>query len=52
MTRDQVLTKRWNNALTALLGIPMVVYALVAIATDNTSSLVWFIGLALIGSVY
>lgn len=52
MTRDQVLTKGWNNALTAALGVPMIAYVVAAVATDNVPSRIWFIGLFLIGAVY
>ena len=52
MTKGKFLTVRWNNLLSLGLGLPTLIYVVVAFAT-----LVWLergglIGLAIIGVLY
>ena len=50
--RDRFLTTRWNNILTLSLGLPALVFALVALTTDTFSDLAAFIGLVVISAFY
>ena len=50
--RDRFLTARWNNILTLSLGLPALVFALVALTTDTISDRVAFIGLVIVGAFY
>ena len=52
MTKEKLLTKNWNNILTAGLGIPTLVYAVVVLKTNVMSDFVGWIGTVLIGAVY
>ena len=52
MNKEKFLTVRWNNGLALGLGIPAVVYAVVALSTSLASKLGGFIGLAVIGVLY
>lgn len=52
MTKERFLTARWNNILTIGLGIPIVLYAIVALSTTIMSDLAGFIGLVVIGVLY
>ncbi len=52
MTKEKVLTVRWNNLLSVALGIPAllyVVYALSDLVWTEMSGLIW---LAVIGVLY
>ena len=51
-TRDRFLTKRWNNILTIALGVPIVLFALVALTTDTLSDRATFIGLVVLSAFY
>lgn len=50
--RDRFLTARWNNILTLALGVPTVVFALVALATNSFSDRATFIGLVMVSAFY
>lgn len=50
--RDRFLTVRWNNVLTAALGLPMLTYAAIALWTLMFSDLAGFVGLVIIGAFY
>lgn len=50
--RDRYLTVGWNNGLTALLGLPALGYAAVALGTSVLSDRAAFIGLTAVGAVY
>ena len=50
--RDRFLTARWNNILTLSLGLPTLVFALVALTTDTFSDLAAFIGLVVVSAFY
>jgi hypothetical protein len=50
--RDRFLTARWNNILTLSLGVPALVFALVALTTDAFSDRAAFIGLVIVSAFY
>ena len=52
MNKEKFLTVRWNNGLTLGLGIPAVVYVVVALSTSLASKLGGFTGLVVIGVLY
>ena len=52
LTRERFLTVRWNNILTLGLGIPTLIYGIVALATSLASDLPGFLGLVVIGVLY
>jgi len=52
MTKDKFLTIRWNNLLTLGLGIPTLIYILVAFSTPLWSTRAGLIGLSIIGVLY
>ena len=52
MTREKFLTVRWNNLLSLGLGIPALVYILVAFSTSLWSTMGGLIGLAIVGVLY
>jgi hypothetical protein len=52
MTKERFLTKRWNNWLTLGLGLPALIYAVVALSTSVISDFAGFIGMAIMGAVY
>jgi len=52
MNRDNFLTVRWNNVLSLGLGIPAVLYSLIVISTSTASEFPWFVGMAIIGSLF
>ena len=50
--RERFLTARWNNILALSLGLPALVFALVALTTDTFSDLAAFIGLVVVSAFY
>ena len=52
MTREKLLTKRWNNWLTISLGLPTLIYATVFLSTSVISDFSGFIGMFVLGAVY
>jgi len=52
MTREKFLTVRWNNVLSLGLGIPTVLYALAAMVQSTAPEFPWFVGMAIIGSLF
>jgi hypothetical protein len=52
MTKDEFLTVRWNSLLSLGLGIPALLYVLVALFTSIWSTRGGLIGLAAIGVLY
>ena len=52
MTKQDVLTVRWNNRLTVGLGVPTLIFAAVTLVEPVMSAQLSFIVLAVIGSVY
>ena len=52
MTKDRFLTVRWNNILTLGLGVPALVYVVVAFSNSLWTRRGGLIGLAVIGALY
>lgn len=52
MTKDKFLTVRWNNLLSLGLGIPALIYIIVAFSTSLWLTRGGLIGLAVIGVLY
>jgi len=52
MTKDKFLTVRWNNILTLGLGLPTLIFILVAFSNSLWTSRGGLIVLAIIGAVY
>jgi len=52
MTKEKFLTVRWNNILTLGLGLPTLIYILVAFSSSLWTSRGGLIVLAIIGAVY
>ena len=52
MTKEKFLTVRWNNWLSLGLGLPALIYIVVAFATSVWSGRGGLIGLAVIGVLY
>ena len=52
MTKEKLLTVRWNNWLTLGLGIPALIYVLAAFSTGIWSTMAGLIGLSIIGVLY
>jgi hypothetical protein len=50
--RDRFLTAQWNNILMLSLGLPGLVFALVALTTDTFSDLAALIGLVIVSAFY
>ncbi len=50
--RDRFLTVRWNNALSAGLGIPGLLFAGFALFTSGFSDRAAFIGIVLVSAFY
>jgi hypothetical protein len=52
MTKEKFLTIRWNNLLSLGLGLPALIYVVVALSTSTWSERGGLIGLAVIGVLY
>lgn len=52
MTKDKFLTVRWNNLLSLILGIPIMIYVIVVLSTSVLSDTVSFFGLVILGMLY
>jgi hypothetical protein len=52
VSKKKFLTVRWNNWLALGLGIPALVYAVVALSTSLASEVGGFIGIVVIGGLY
>jgi hypothetical protein len=52
VAKERFLTVRWNNILTLALGIPALIYVLVAFSTPLWTQMGGLIGLAVIGVLY
>ena len=50
--RDRFLTKRWNNILTVGLGLPALIFGLVALTTDAIPDRAAFFVLVVLGAFY
>jgi hypothetical protein len=52
MTKEKLLTVRWNNVLTLALGIPALIYVVLALSTSLWTGRGGLIGLSIIGVLY
>lgn len=52
MTKERLLTVRWNNLLSLALGLPAVAYIVFALSTSLWSTKGGLIGLSIIGVLY
>ena len=52
MTKEKFLTVRWNNLLTLGLGLPALIYVIVAFSTSLWSGSGGLIGLSIIAVLY
>ncbi len=52
MTKDQFLTKGWNNWLTLAMGIPVLIFGIAFLSTDFISDFSGFVTLVIAGAVY
>ncbi len=52
MTKEEFLTVRWNNWLTLGLGLPTLIYVVVAFSTSVWMGRDGMIGLSIIGVLY
>jgi hypothetical protein len=52
MTKERLLTVRWNNLLSLGLGIPTLAYAVVALSMSLSAEVAGFIGLVVLGVLY
>ena len=52
MTKEELLTLRWNNILTLGFGLIMLIYVGFVLSTSALSDVLAFFGLVLIGAVY
>jgi hypothetical protein len=52
MTKEKLLTVRWNNVLTLALGIPALIYVVHALSTSLWTGRGGLIGLSIIGVLY
>jgi hypothetical protein len=52
MTGERFLTRGWNNRLTLLLGLPTLVWAIVALTTSAFSDLTAFVGMVVFAAIY
>ena len=52
MTKERFLTVRWNNLLTLGLGLPTLIYVIVAFSTSLWTGRGGLIGLSIIGVLY
>jgi hypothetical protein len=52
MKREDFLTVRWNNWLSVGLGLPTLVYVVIAVTTSFWSGLGGLVGLAIFGSFF
>lgn len=52
MNYERFLTARWNNVLALGLAIPLVAFAVIALATPVLSDLAGFIGMTAISVLY
>jgi hypothetical protein len=52
MSKQEILTVRWNNLLSLGLGIPALIYVVIAFSTSIWSGRGGLIGLAIIGVLY
>lgn len=52
MTKENLLTRRWNNVLTLVLGLPILIYIGAVLSAPILPDRAAFIGMVLCGVVY
>jgi hypothetical protein len=52
MKKEEFLTVRWNNILTVGLGLPTLIYIVVAFSTSLWTTMGGMIGLSILGVLY
>ena len=52
MTKENILTVRWNNWLSLWFGIPILIYIVVVLPTSVLSDFAGFIGMVILGILY
>ena len=52
MTKEEFLTVRWNNFLSMGLGLPTLIYVVVAFSTSFWMTRGGLIGLAILGALF
>ena len=52
MSKERFLTLRWNNILSLVGGLILLVYVLIVLSASILSDMAAFIGLVIIGVVY
>ena len=52
MTKEGFFTVRWNNLLSLVLGLILLIYVVVVLSTSVLSDRAAFIGLVVIGVLY
>jgi hypothetical protein len=52
MNKEKFLTVRWNNILTLALGLPALIYVVVAYSTSLWTTMGGLIGLSILGVLY
>jgi hypothetical protein len=52
VNKERFLTVRWNNILTLALGLPALVYVVIAFSTGLWTEMAGMIGLSIIGALY
>ena len=49
---EKYLTVRWNNLIALGVGIPVLIYVVIALSTSALSGLPGYIGIAILGVLY
>jgi len=52
LTKEEILTDRWNNLLSLGMGLIPLIYIVVVLSTSVLSARAGFIGLVVIGVLY
>ncbi len=52
MNKDAFLTRRWNNILSAGLGVPLLTFVAAVLFTSVFTDLASFVGIAIAGAFY
>ena len=52
LNKDRFLTVRWNNLLKVIVGLPALIFVIVALSTSGLSDRTTFIVFFVLGAVY
>ncbi len=52
MTKEKILTVRWNNRLTLIMGTPALVFGIIVLSTTALPDFWGFIGMIILGVLY